>query len=402
MQKRLDNFKMVDIIKYLSAFLVICIHCNPIVKDPHLNYFIKQFICRTAVPFFFVSSAFFVRRGMQYKPAYLKHYLKNLGKSYIIWSIVFIPIGVDWINQNLRLSHNMLPLALVFGLIHVGTYYHLWYIPALLLSLLGVAKALNYFSYKTLLFISTLLYLFGSLETYYGYMSKGWLKTFFDLIIQIFFTTRSGFLFGMVFVVIGFIIYDYQEQLQKFLEYVPAFTIYSAFLLIGEVVCLYHVEKLDMNFLLMLLPFTFFAFLWSISHSHDIRFDTKKIRDLSKYYYFIHPVCIVIIEEIGKAFRAPLISSGMISFVLICMFTHIVSSVIIQIQKRDFQINCLLKTLILGLIPTFLIASLIYSFKGMSIVLKFELVPSIYLITSISIYHITQSRNYKLNEKKGG
>ncbi|SET79264.1 Acyltransferase family protein [Enterococcus malodoratus] len=390
MIKKFDNYKMVDIIKYLAAILVICVHCNPIVSEPHLNYFIKQILCRIAVPFFFIGSAYFVRRGMKHKSDYLKQYLKNLGKSYLFWSIVFIPIGMDWINQNLRLAHSMRPFALIFGLIHVGTYYHLWYIPALILSLWGTAKLLKYFSYKILFFVSILFYLFGSFETYYGYLDDNWFKDLFDMIIQIFFTTRSGILFGMVFVVIGFFIYDYQETLKGLLKFIPIFTIIFACMLIIEGESLYHVEKLDMNFLLLLLPFSFFFFLWTLSAPFTLDFDTRKIRDLSKYYYFVHPVCIVIVEEIGLAFNLTFISAGVFSFVLIFLFTHLFCEIIIRIKKYEFNFRCLWMTVVLGFIPTFIFSSFIYFYKTTNSILKFELVPSLFFINSFIIFYLLQ------------
>lgn len=400
MTKKLINYKMVDIVKYVAAILVICIHCNPIVPEPHLNYFIKQIVCRVAVPFFFISSAYFVRKGMRKRPGYLKQYLKNLGKSYLFWSIIFIPIGMDWINQNLKLANNLLPFALIFGLIHVGTYYHLWYIPAMLLSLWVVAKLLNYLSYKLLFLLSALLYLFGSLETYYVFLGAGWLKKFFDLIIQIFFTTRSGLFFGMIFVVIGFLIYDYQEKLKAMTKYIHILTIVCFGLLIVEGIMLYHVEKLDMNFLLLLLPFSFFFFLWTLSTPLIPNFDTRMLRELSKYYYFVHPVCIVIIEELGAALEWPILSSGLFSFALIFLLTHLLCLAIIHIQKQNISRKSILIAGLLGLVATFLISSIIYALKTTGSTLKFELVPSIWFFASFLSCYLLQRNNSSIKSEK--
>lgn len=392
MNRELNNFKMVDVVKYIAAIMVICIHCNPIVPQEQINFFIKNVICRIAVPFFFISSAYFVIRGCNSKDNYLKNYLKSLAKSYLAWSIVFIPIGLDWIHQNLTLSGELLPFALLFGLIHVGTYYHLWYIPAMIFSLFFVDKLLKHISYKAVFIISILLFMFGSLETYYGFLTPGLLKDIFDIFIQVFFTTRTGLLFGMIFITIGFYIYDYQEKLKSLVKYIPLLTCLFTVTLFIEGALLYNTARLDMNFMFMLVPFSFFFFLWVLSFPKTLKFDTRKIRELSKYYYFVHPVCIVIVEEVGKAFGIDILYSGVISFLFVFLLTHFLCSLIIKIQQQPWNYIKMILSVLLGMLSTFVMASLIYQFKILNIQLKFELVPSLLFISSFIIYYLLLKR----------
>ena len=110
MQKKQEwNYQLIDVMKYLAAIMVICVHCNQLFPQDYLNFFIKNILCRIAVPFFFISSAYFVRKGSKTNENYVKTYLKNLIISYCFWSIIFIPIGLDWIHQNLDLSGYLLP-----------------------------------------------------------------------------------------------------------------------------------------------------------------------------------------------------------------------------------------------------------------------------------------------------
>ncbi|MEG0368318.1 MAG: acyltransferase, partial [Coprobacillus sp.] len=130
--KDLNNYKMLDIVKFIAAIMVICIHCSQIFPDDSINFFIKNIVCRIAVPFFFITSAYFIRRGSYKNTQYINQYLKSTGQSYLFWSLIFIPIGLDWIYQNIEIAGSLLPFALLYGVLHIGTYYHLWYIPALL------------------------------------------------------------------------------------------------------------------------------------------------------------------------------------------------------------------------------------------------------------------------------
>lgn len=402
---------MVDVMKYIAAIMVICIHCGSIFSQEYTDFFIKNIICRIAVPLFFISSAYFVRKGSGKDPAYVNTYLKNLIKSYCLWSIVFIPIGLDWIHQNLDLAGYLLPFALLYGLIHIGTYYHLWYVPAMILAIYLVNKLIKRFSYKSLFIAATLLFLFGSMESYYGLLQNGWLKEFFDVFIKVVFTTRSGILYGMIFTLMGFYIYNHQKYLFSISAYMPILTFISLFLLIVEGSCLYYIERLDMNFMLMLLPFSFFFFLWILTCSYTPKFDTKKIRNLSKYYYFVHPVCIVIIEEIAFGLNMNLIH-GLIALLLVIILTHLLSVMIIQVNK-PLHIRSMIFSSIVGMAVTFILASIFFCLKPDEIIVKFELVPCIWFYSSFTIYYMIRtsskmfvifnrkrlSKNYNLNER---
>ncbi|MEA4875675.1 acyltransferase [Anaerorhabdus sp.] len=388
MNKELNNYRFVDVCKYIAAIMIVCIHCERLFDYPYLDFFIRQIVCRMAVPFFFVSSAYFIRKGCSKNKHYLKEYLKKLTKSYLLWSLIFMPIGLNWIQQNLSISEELLPVALVFGLVHIGTYYHLWYIPAMIFSLFTIDRLLKRISYKWLFAISISLFLFGSVETYYGFLQNGWFKDMFDLIISVIYTTRSGLLYGMIFVTIGFAIYDYQEKLSYMIPKIPKLTIAFGILLILEGTLIYFVPGLDMNFLIVLIPFSFFFFLWVLSFPYSPRFDTHHLRELSKYYYFVHPVCIVIIEEIGKAFNLPYLSTGLLSLALIFIMTQLISTFVISIHRGSLKRRTIFYAIFFGMFITSILAGLFYEMKSPDILIKFEWVSCICFVISFSVCYI--------------
>lgn len=153
-----------------------------------------------------------------------------------------------WIYQNLSLSQNLLPVALLYGLFYIGTYYHLWYIPAMICSIFLLHYLLKRFSYKTLFLLTFSLFLFGSLESYYGLLQNGWFKDSFDLLMRVISTTRSGLLYGMIFTLLGFYIYDRKDIIQALLKYVPILLIASFVFLFIEGNFLHQIQRLDMNF----------------------------------------------------------------------------------------------------------------------------------------------------------
>jgi hypothetical protein len=395
MEKR-KSYPAVDLMKYAGSIMVIMIHCEPLIPQSEINFFIKNIICRIAVPFFFVSSAFFLRKGMQTRPEYLKKYLMRLLKSYILWSILFLPMGIDWIYQNQPVPIELFPAALLVGFVHIGTYYHLWYIPAFILSVVFIVNLLKRFSYQIVFGLSLILYLFGSLETYYGLLPSGWFKEFFDLVIRLTFTTRNGLFFGMIFTLIGFFIYDNRKKLSRIEKHSTSFLWFFGSLFVLEGLWLFHIRRLDMNFIWMLVPLSFFLFLWLLSRKLKQRPYLKKLRERSHYYYFIHPICIVLVEETGKAFKLSLLSYGMVSFLIILFLTHGFATVLINIRNRPPKLlkpALLLKTLFTGIGITLILAGALYQFKVSSTVIKFEFVPCTWVTASFfSLFFFMKER----------
>lgn len=389
--KELDeNYKMLDIGKYIAAILVISVHCAQLFPNDYMNYFVQNILGRIAVPFFFISSAYFVRKGCERKQDYIKMYLKRTINSYLMWSIIFIPIGLDWIYQNMNLAPEFLPFALIFGIFHIGTYYHLWYIPAMVFAVYVVDKLKKYFSYRMLFGFAILLFAFGSLETYYGLLSAGWLKNLFDFLVSVIFTTRSGLFYGFIFVLLGFYIYDKRCILQKIVRFAPLLTIISACLLLIEGAILYHITRLDMNFMFMLLPFSFTLFLSLLYSPVKIKIQTDQLRNLSKYYYFIHPIIIVIVEEIGKAFDAKFLSTGIISFIIVLLLTHFLSKIIVNILCK--KISYAVIASIFSIVMIGLLCGFIFLVKNESTMIKFEFVPCLWIASSLFIFALISKK----------
>lgn len=382
--KEIQNYKIIDYFKYIAAIMIVCIHCTQIFPIHMIDFFFRQVICRVAVPFFFISSAFFFRKSYNKNKEYLRIYLKKSIDSYLLWSLIFLPIGLNWIQQNLTVSQELMPLAFLVGLFHTGTYYHLWYIPAMIFSLFVVTKLLNHFSYRTVLLFCSCLFLFGSIETYYGFLQSGGFKDFFDSIIRLMFTTRSGLFYGMIFVTLGFYIVDHQETLSLYLNEIRLAMGISVLALFIEGFIILNVPGLDMNFLIALVPFSFFSFITLLSYPKVPKKDTRRIREISKYIYFVHPVCLVIVEEIGKAFGISMLVNGLVSLLCVLVLTHILSGFAIVIVRASLKRKTAILSLLIGMFFTSIVAGWFYEFKPSTVIVKFEWTSCICFVLSFS------------------
>lgn len=313
----------VQLLQYAAAIMVICVHCGPVAGTSLANYMIKNILCRVAVPFFAVSTAYFVREKSRKRPEYFVDYVRSLVKTYFVWSLIFLPLGVQWIQQNMNLPIYLYPVALLVGMLYVGTYYHLWYIPAILFALCLVQFLVKRYSYRRILIGLGMLYLIGSLETYYGVLDSSLIKTMFDGYLQVFITTRNGLLFLSVFVAVGYLISDFRVEGLKCRPLRGLLV--SGLGLLVEGLFLYQSDYLDMNFLLMLVPVSFYLFLWAANGPLDT--PATKWKHYSNYYYFLHPYAIVVVQWIFP-------QADLLQFLFVVLTTHGMSQLVLACLNR--------------------------------------------------------------------
>ena len=88
-----------DGLRILLATLVVAIHTGPFSSlNLQLNSLFVNSVCRIAVPVFFIMNGYYLfSPGISIEKC--GNYCLRLFKSYIIWSIVYLPIYL-WTNQD--------------------------------------------------------------------------------------------------------------------------------------------------------------------------------------------------------------------------------------------------------------------------------------------------------------
>lgn len=328
-------FPAIDVIKYIAAIMIICIHCKVVIPIPAYNFILKNIICRIAVPFFFIATGFFVRKGTVKSADYLRGYLRSLLKSYLIWSLIFLPIGLDWIHQHLNLPIYLYPVALFAGLIYTGTFYHLWYIPAVIFALLVVNWLLPRLGHVKMLLLTAILYGFGCLESYSSMLAGTILGSVFSMYQQVLFTTRNGLFFGLMFVAMGYLIHDHANKLVILPKYLGSMTLLFGTFQLAEGLLLLSNRGSDTNFTVSLVPFSFCLFLWALSLQWQPKLDLAKLRAYSKYYYFIHPLFLTLFIKIANTFFAESpMNAGWLQLLITLVLTHLFSRLLIFGRAR--------------------------------------------------------------------
>lgn len=290
------NYGMLSFLQFILSILVIMFHCSRVFESNAVHFIQTNLFGRMAVPFFIVCSSFFIRMKTENNPSYQKYYIKRYIKMYLLWTIIFLPYGLIFFN-SLALPLYTLPFMILAAILYVGMCYHLWYLPAFITGLYLVNWTNKKVLFEYVGFISFILYLIGSIETYSAYLENTFLLSAYLNYSSIFYTTRNGLFFMPIFICVGYLLYDYRDHL--FLKHYNLLKLLLSFLFLCiEGWFIFRNQGIDKNFLIMLIPFTFFLFNWAIRTNVFREQSFKLLKDLSMLYFFLHPIFIEISRKL--------------------------------------------------------------------------------------------------------
>lgn len=339
------NYQNLNILKYISSILIIILHLRPFLNySNELDLAFNNIITRICVPIFFIITGYFVAKKEKVNENYIKEYIRKTIPLYFVWSLLYIPVIIGTIIKYLPiineyiskinitlpfliiLSIILLPIIVLVALCYTGVYYHLWYFPAIIFSLIVLKKWKQKFNIKYLLIISFILLLFGATETYYGVLPLS-IKRTLSYYYNIFFTTRNFLFFGLFYVVLGYYVGTKEKAYSKycFLKLIVSF-----FLLTFEAILLHDTDRLNSNILLSCISLTYYLFISSIYITNSMKLDFQ-FGTYSKYYYLIHPMAIFVISSLYKNINY----YPYLSILIVILITHITSSLIIKLKEKN-------------------------------------------------------------------
>lgn len=280
------------IAQFIATVCVVVVHSGTIVSDPTLHFIVKSMICRIAVPFFFVNNAYFFRLNSKREGHSLK-WLRKIVYLYAVTFMLYIPFGIQLIQQTVQVHLGLLPIALIVSFFYSGSFYHLWYFPALVFSIVIVRYMLQKVGYRWMLLICFLLFSIGSIETYSAFFSNPLLVSGVEKYFSVFATTRNGFFFSPIFVLIGFVLADNKYKLKKYSKSL----FYGLFLasLIGvfEGMIVFQNQGIDKNFMYFTIPFTVCLFGLLVITKNKIS-GFEKLKPYSQSVFLLHMIPIQI------------------------------------------------------------------------------------------------------------
>ena len=336
-----------NLFKLVGAFLVVIVHLKPFndTGKPllHLiNFGLQNYIGRLAVPFFFTTSGYLLYRkidlaSMDFER--IKSYLIRLFWLYMIWSVIYLPVSYCVLTHTYGWS---LKTVLIFfrNVLFTGSYAHLWYLPALIFSILLITFLLNRgYRPKKIVRIALFFYVLGLFaQSWHGFILP--LKDiapnvwhFFTIIGKVIVTTRNGLFDGFLFVSLG-MQFAFSPSWPSQKRSLSLFVL-SMILLFFEVLFLqYFGIASEHDMYLLLVPSTAFLFCFIVQLNLSDRLAFQIMRPLSSLIYFSH----LWIYEIIVLFicKIPGTSGHILNtqFSLTLLLALCFSLVIVSLQKR--------------------------------------------------------------------
>lgn len=337
------SYTGIDFFRLVSALLIIAIHTSPLVSlgggpGETGNFILTRVIARVAVPFFFMTSGFFLISRYNDRADKLGAFVKKTALIYSAAILLCLP--VNFYNDYFQME-NLLP-NIIKDIVFDGTLYHLWYLPASITGGVAAWYLVKKLDYTKAFAVAAALYLAGLFgDSYYGVAEKiPVCSGFYALIFQITDYTRNGIFFAPVFFVMGGFIADnagktmcrrkdsgesrsaISSQREKTFDSKAAlcdgicFGLFLA-LMTAEGLLLrhFHLQRHDSMYAL-LPPCVYFLF------SFLLHFNGKRhvwMRDVSLMVYLIHPLVIVVIRMIAKLFhlQSLLVDNSMVHFLAV-------------------------------------------------------------------------------------
>lgn len=290
-----------DILKLALAILVMIRHIGQnFFRD---NIFWRVYIINTistiGVTSFFIISGFLLYKKTVTKERLRKQVFRIL-KLYGCWTIVYFPLIIyEYLKHRVDISHIVVDFAQ--KAIFDGTYYHLWYLPSLIVAMCIVYVMKN--RRLVLMLVTSGLMIIGILTNAYG-------LRFPQMYYTIFLTTRNGLFMGSFLVAIGKCFADYGDNLRKFKHFklvllVAIISLYSE----GVLVSKYDSQIIiDMTFSTVMVAVILVGFMISRVQMKV----SKTVRNASTLIYFMHPwiiFLVALLEHFGIVLNASIKAS---------------------------------------------------------------------------------------------
>jgi surface polysaccharide O-acyltransferase-like enzyme len=325
-EKHLQGF---DTMRFFAIFAVICIHTSPYnfsAEKFHSNgfwalNFIIDKLCRFAVPYFFIVSGYFFGKSLQKNPpvTVFKQYARRIFSIFAGWTVIYGIITqttLESIFKNGFPGYVKAFLTDTAGFIEnhpilfllQGSRLHLWFLPALIISLSIITCCVATKKEKYILYVCAALYAFGLLAGVYSKSPIG---------ISVNFDTRNGPFFGAIFTAIGWKLSNRNNYSLKTALYI---LIAGMILQLSEAYFLaksFGVQKFD--FSLATLPFGIGAFLLVLARPTlgEGSF-IKRFSSLTLGIYVSH---YLILESLmgARFWINPLVYDSSISFIVLIL-----------------------------------------------------------------------------------
>lgn len=341
-------YPAIDRFKLLAAFLVIAIHTSPLTSlSPEADYILARVLARIAVPFFFMVTGYFVLPKALEDNSYACSYLKRIGLIYLISMALYLPVGIY--AGHFKGAGIVSILKMIFL---DGTFYHLWYLPALILGFGLMVLLLRLLPVPAVSVVCGLLYLVGLFgDSYFGFIPEGsFVSTVYTGLFHVFEYTRNGLFYTPVFLLLGYLMVEHRPSFALSLGALG----FSFGFLLGEGILLklLDTQRHDSMYL-FLLPVMYFLFSALLEDSAEERPACPSgslpsgimPKNLPLLIYLLHPLFIILVRGGAKITKLSIfVDNSLVHFLAVTVSTFVGAWILTKLfalipKKNDSKKN---------------------------------------------------------------
>lgn len=308
----LDGFRVV------SALLVVSIHTSPLESiSPDADWLLTRVIARIAVPFFFMSTGYFSREILENGKLWKR--LRKLCLLYLAAILLYLPL-----NVYMGDLHSVTPGTFLQKLLLDGTFYHLWYFPAVIIGLVLLRSAVRVLGWKMAGILAAVLYCIGlGGDSWYGLsVTIPGIDTVYAFLLRFMEYTRNGLFFAPIYLWLGASLTRWDSDKGT----CTTGLLLSVCLMLAEAILLRHLGMCRFDSMyLSLVPVSAFTFALL---SGNNRKSCRPYRLFSLMIYVLHPWCIVVLRFIARNLGSwsLLVENRLCAFVAVCLLSGLISA----------------------------------------------------------------------------
>lgn len=321
-----------DVSRFILALMIVAIHIYPLsFVSETLDYMVTRVMFRIAVPVFLMITGYYVIPNAIESRKKIINYTKKILKLYLISMLIYLPINIY--NGYFR---DLSILKLIKDIFIDGTFYHLWYFPALILGLWIVYLLVIKLDKKYVCGIVSLLFVIGILgDNYYGLIKDvNVLNNIYKFIFTIFEYTRNGLFYTPIFIYMGYLISGSKLKVSKKNNIYLMLLFLTLMMLEGGILYYFDIPK-HSSMYLFLLPLSYLTFNYLISYTKG---SNKKLRNIANWIYVLHPLFIVIVHFMERLpIIGGIVSNSFVTYILVVIFTVgfiVVADKLVTIYKK--------------------------------------------------------------------
>lgn len=303
-----ERFASLDLFKYFASLCIIVIHTEPLSTfNSFWNYFTVQIVARLAVPFFAVCTGFLMTRRVlvvqedkSARREIILGYWKRIIRIYCFWSFVYLLFSIPrWVQTGWFSAWAFVDYGI--AAFRSGSYYHLWYLLALIYAIPAFAFCLLFLKKSIWFPLSAGLYGIYAIHYCYCVFLPSTIQKMFSA-LSLFAGLTNGLFLILSFLLIGAILAD--DRMKFRISYKTGL-FFSFLLLCMEAILLDKLGQNKVSYIAFTYPTALF-FFQTVLHVKMTK-GSQTCRALGRASLLIYCFHPIIVEVLGEFPVSPLL-----------------------------------------------------------------------------------------------